>query len=74
MVELNEPLTQRELEVVRLVATGLTNKEVAGNLFLSPSTVKVHLTNIFTKLNLHTRTELSMHAVRSGWLGPLTTP
>ncbi len=74
MAELNEPLTERELEVVRLVATGLTNKEVAGKLFLSPSTVKVHLNNIFTKLDLHTRTELSMHAVRNGWLVPIPVP
>ena len=68
MAEKDEPLTERELEVVRLVATGITNKEIAGKLYLSPSTVKVHLANIFTKLDVHSRTELTMLAVRSGWV------
>ncbi len=78
MAELNEPLTERELEVVKLVSAGITNKEIATQLSVSPNTVKVHLNNIFTKLGLHTRTEVTVHAIRSGWVAaghePATKP
>ena len=49
-------LTERELEVLRLVAEGLTNAQIADRLYLSPKTVARHLNNIFTKLNVTTRT------------------
>jgi ATP/maltotriose-dependent transcriptional regulator MalT len=48
-------LTAREVEVLRLVATGLSNREIADRLFLSPRTVKAHVANIFAKLGVHTR-------------------
>ncbi len=61
-----EPLTQRELDVVRLVARGRTNQEVAGELFISLSTVKTHLASIQTKLGARNRVETAAWAWESG--------
>jgi LuxR family maltose regulon positive regulatory protein len=52
-----DPLTQRELEVLQLLAEGLSNKEIAGKLIVAPSTVKQHLKNIYGKLDVHSRTQ-----------------
>jgi len=68
MAEPKEPLTERELEVVRLVARGISNKEIAAQLHVSPNTVRVHLRNIFAKLEAQSRTEVTMIAVRNGWV------
>ncbi len=65
-------LTEREQEILRLVAQGLANKEIAYRLGISQNTVKVHLRNIFSKTNLQSRTEAAMYAVRFG-LVTLTT-
>ncbi len=64
----NAQLSERELEILRLVATGLSNKEVASRLFLSVNTVKVHLRNIFAKIGAQSRTEATMYAVTQGWV------
>jgi two-component system NarL family response regulator len=57
-------LTDRELEVLRLVAKGLNNREAAKELFISENTVKNHVRNILEKLQLHSRMEAVMYAVR----------
>ena len=62
------PLSEREMEVLRLAATGVSNKDIAQQLFLSPRTVQVHLGNIFNKLGVASRTEAVLHALRKGWL------
>jgi DNA-binding NarL/FixJ family response regulator len=63
-----EPLSEREMEVLRLAATGVSNKDIAQQLFLSPRTVQVHLGNIFNKLGVASRTEAVLFALRKGWL------
>jgi DNA-binding NarL/FixJ family response regulator len=62
----NDPLTDRELDVVRLVARGRTNQEVAGELFVSLSTVKTHLGSIQAKLGVRNRVEIAAWAWESG--------
>ena len=57
-------LTERELEIVRLVASGYKNKEVGATLAISERTVKTHLTNIFQKLGVRDRVGLVMYALR----------
>jgi DNA-binding NarL/FixJ family response regulator len=57
-------LTDRELEVLRLVARGLNNRDIAKDLFISENTVKNHVRNILEKLQLHSRMEAVMYAVR----------
>jgi DNA-binding CsgD family transcriptional regulator len=68
MAEKGNALTDRELEIVRLVATGATNRQIARELVISVNTVKVHLKNIFTKLEIQSRTEVAMYAVSQGWV------
>jgi len=57
-------LTDRELEVLKLVAQGLNNREIAKRLFISENTVKNHVRNILEKLQLHSRMEAVMYAVK----------
>jgi non-specific serine/threonine protein kinase len=59
-------LTPRELEVLRLLAAGRTNKEIGDALFISHRTVNAHVTHIFAKLNVHSRAEAAVEAVRRG--------
>jgi DNA-binding NarL/FixJ family response regulator len=59
-------LTEREVEVLRLVARGMSNKEIAGELVIAQNTVKNHVRNILEKLELRSRTEAAMYAVREG--------
>ena len=64
----NVPLSEREREILQLVATGATNQQIAGELDIALNTVKVHLRNIFAKINVSSRTEASLYALRAGLL------
>jgi DNA-binding CsgD family transcriptional regulator/N-acetylneuraminic acid mutarotase len=71
----NTELSERELEILKLLATGLSNKEIAAQLYLSPNTVKVHLRNIFAKLGVQSRTEATLIAIQRGYVAvPGTAP
>src|SRR5689334_17489713 len=59
-------ISEREREILRLVATGATNQQIASQLNISINTVKVHLRNIFGKIGAASRTEATLYAVRSG--------
>lgn len=64
--EIQLPLTERELSIVKLVGEGKSNKEIANSLFLSIGTVKNHITNILQELDLRDRTQLAIYAVKNG--------
>ncbi|MFI8260517.1 MULTISPECIES: response regulator [unclassified Streptomyces] len=66
----SEPLTEREQDVVRCVARGRTNAEIAAELFVSLSTVKTHLANVQTKLDVRNRVEVAAWAWESGLAAP----
>jgi NarL family two-component system response regulator LiaR len=61
-----EGLTERELQVVRLVAQGCSNHEIAERLVISEKTVKTHVSNILSKVHLEDRTQLAIYAIRRG--------
>jgi len=61
-----EPLSERELEILALVATGASNKEIAADLFIAEGTVKNHLTNILGKLGVRDRTQAALKAKELG--------
>jgi DNA-binding NarL/FixJ family response regulator len=63
-----EHLTEREMEVLTLVAKGYTNKAIGAQLDISDRTVQGHLAKIFTKMNASSRTEAVMRAISFGWL------
>ena len=69
VVESNEEgLTKREMEVLKLIAEGLYNKEIADRLTISEKTVKNHVSNIFRKINVSDRTQAAVFAIRSGYV------
>jgi DNA-binding NarL/FixJ family response regulator len=73
-----EALTEREFQVLRLAAQGLTNYDIAQRLYISVRTVEAHLTHIYGKLGVGSRTEAVVHAMRQGWIpaeeSPLAAP
>jgi DNA-binding NarL/FixJ family response regulator len=67
---LTEPLTERERDVLFLLALGYTNQEIAAMLFISARTVETHRAHIMQKLDLNTRAELVLYALANGLIGP----
>jgi two-component system, NarL family, nitrate/nitrite response regulator NarL len=61
----NYGLTQREIEVIRLVTEGCSNREIASRLEITEDTVKRHLTNVFDKIGMSTRLELALFALKN---------
>lgn len=68
--DLMSDLTARETEILKLVATGKRNKEIADQLFLTEKTVKNHITNILFKLQVNSRTEAAIKAIQEGLVKP----
>ena len=62
-----EPLTDREMDVLKLVAQGMTNQEIADKLVISEGTVRTHVSNILSKLHLANRTQAALYALREGY-------
>jgi DNA-binding NarL/FixJ family response regulator len=65
-----DPLTPRESEIVKLVAEGLSNREISDELVISDKTVERHRANILVKLGMHDRVELTRYAIRAGLIEP----
>jgi DNA-binding NarL/FixJ family response regulator len=63
-----DQLTERELEVLKMAAKGMSNREIAQELTISVRTVQTHLTNIFNKMGVGSRTEAVVHALRKNWI------
>jgi two-component system, NarL family, response regulator LiaR len=61
-----DPLTGRELEVLRLLAKGMSNQEIGSELFIGDATVRTHVSNILSKLHLASRTQAALYALREG--------
>lgn len=69
----DEGLTEREKEVLLLIAEGRSNKEIADELHISVKTVKTHVSNLLMKCELEDRTQLAVYAHRKGWVKPETS-
>ena len=68
------PLSPREMEILRHVTRGLSNKEIASELGISHQTVKNHMTNILDKLNVEDRTQAAVYALQHGWVRGSLSP
>ena len=65
-----EPLTEREVDVLKLIARGLSNMDIARELSISERTVRTHITHILDKLHLANRTQAALYAMREGLVNP----
>ena len=65
---MGEPLSERELEILQLIALGMTNREIARQLVVAPGTVKAHTASIYRKLDVANRTEAASRARQIGIL------
>ena len=68
-----EELTERETEVLRLLAQGESNKQIARSLHIAEKTVKTHVSNILGKLGVQSRTQATLYAIRTGLISPGAT-
>jgi DNA-binding NarL/FixJ family response regulator len=66
--EMSKALSPREIEIVRLICKGLRNKEIAGKLFINEGTVKIHIHNIYKKLDVDGRMDLVLFCQNKGWI------
>jgi len=66
----SEILHPRELEILKLAARGMSNKAIAGELYISERTVQTHLVNIFKKLGVSSRTQAALYIIQKGWVAP----
>jgi two-component system, NarL family, response regulator LiaR len=64
----DNPLSDREMDVLRLVAEGLSNQQIGGELYISPGTVRIHVSNIIAKLGVNDRVQAAVRALREGWI------
>ena len=64
-----DDLSEREMEILRLAAKGMSNQDIAAQLFLSRRTIQAHLANIFRKMDVGSRTEAVLLALKKNWLG-----
>ena len=64
-----DELSKREMEILRLAARGMSNQDIATQLYLSRRTIQAHLANIFRKMDVGSRTEAVLQALKKGWLG-----
>jgi DNA-binding NarL/FixJ family response regulator len=65
-----DALTERETEVLKLIARGMANKQIARELYIGEKTVKTHVSNILSKLGVNSRTQAALHAARTGLVSP----
>ena len=63
-----ESLTDREMEILILISLGYANQEIADRLVVSLNTVKKHISNLYSKMGINSRTEALIYALRQGWL------
>ena len=61
------PLSERELEVLKIAAKGMSNRDIAGELFISERTVQAHMRSIFNKLGVGSRSEAILYGLKRGW-------
>jgi DNA-binding NarL/FixJ family response regulator len=64
----SDELTEREMEVLKLAAKGMSNRQIAAELVISVRTVQSHLNSVFNKIGVGSRTEAVIHALRKGWI------
>ena len=64
----SESLSERELEVLKLVASGASNREIARKLYITEGTVKNHISNVLRKLGFRDRTQAALYAQEHGWI------
>lgn len=70
---IHQRLTRREMDVMKALLQGFSNKEIARELVISERTVQTHLSNIFSKMDVNSRTEAVLVAMRDGWIAQATT-
>ena len=68
---LRAPLTDREMEILRLLCRHMTNREIASELFISENTVKYHKANMLAKTGFSTAVDLAFYMISNGWINPL---